>query len=336
MTAGKAKSFIESEQYHFGAKMRVPVLEITGAKDGPLLVVASAQHGLELNGVAAIEQAYSKIDPLQLTGRIVFLPVMNPLGVWTRRQEFPNDMARYGKPLDVECNMNRLWRADRENVPAWEITELVWERYASQAQAVVDLHGWSSLSMSLVWGNEDNLEMTRSFGLPCFMTVGYAETKGTLSYAAQGAGIRWVTCELASQDLLYRDEVRAGARGIMNILRYLGMLEGRLNLPTLQYEFAEGHAETLLNVPVAGLLVSDYAKGEIVRAGEIAARIVSLDNLDTLHKFAALRDSLLFNIGGAESNHRGRAHAVVFPGQVAGILKQVTREWDNTDSSIKR
>ena len=97
---GKYRSSLETKRCIQGVRVSLPVLTVQGRRPGKTAVIMAAQHGTELNGIAVIERVFSRLDPRQLKGRVVFLPVMNPIGV----------RAHIGSyPIGDGDNMNRVW-----------------------------------------------------------------------------------------------------------------------------------------------------------------------------------------------------------------------------------
>ncbi len=92
---GKFRTVLETRQYAQGVKVALPVLTAKGARPGPLAVVTANQHGRELQGIASIERAWSRIDVKKLRGTVVFLPVMNPVGARVHIQDYPVEQTRY-------------------------------------------------------------------------------------------------------------------------------------------------------------------------------------------------------------------------------------------------
>ena len=69
---------------------------ITGALDGPGLLVIGGVHGDEFESMAAIRRLIAAVDPLQLRGRLICIPVVNEPAYWRgqRTAEDELDLAR--------------------------------------------------------------------------------------------------------------------------------------------------------------------------------------------------------------------------------------------------
>ena len=325
---GKARAFLETREYAQGVKARLPVLTVTGHKSGPLAVIMACQHGRELNGIAAIERAFAALDPAGVAGTVVFLPVMNPVGVRIHSQDYPTEKPRY-RPTGVALSMNliRAWPggAVGEDTYASKIGEAVWATYLQHADVGIDLHGWSGQSLCLAWARRRHRSLLRAFGLPWQMTVDQPrKAYGLTEDAVETHGIPWITCELVPQNQICNESVHFGERGILNTLKSAGLLEGPLDLPPVQYEFAEKHVETVIRTPAEGLVVSDVCKGDWVTKGQRVLRVLSLDTLETAFEFRAPHDALVFNVGGTHWGEDIPESFVVYPGQIVGLLKQPT------------
>lgn len=140
---GTYRSALETERFAQGIRAQVPVLTVVGARPGPLAVIMAAQHGRELNGIAAIERVFESLRPADLVGTAVFLPVMNPVAVRMHAQDYPTEKPRY-RPCGTTLNMNlnRCWRRGQGEPPpthAAAIADAVWEQYMRHADVGIGL-----------------------------------------------------------------------------------------------------------------------------------------------------------------------------------------------------
>ncbi len=326
--AGKTRSILETGRYAQGVKVALPVLTVTGAHAGPLAVILACHHGRELNGIASIERVFARLDPDAVSGTVVFLPVLNPVGARIHGQDYPTEKMRYrktgaGQIMDIH---RAYGEESAASTYAAAIAEAVWEAYVRRAELCIDLHGWSGLSLCLAWALQRDVALLRAFGLPWHqVTQQLPETGTTAEVIAQRHGIPWITCELVPQNMICNESVGFGERGVLNALKYAGLLQGAPELPPVQYEFDDSHVETVIRTTAEGLVVSDFSKGDWLRQGQTALRVLSLDTLETAFAFQAPHDALLFNLGGTNWGEDIPESAVVFPGQVVGLLKKPDR-----------
>jgi len=214
-----------------GVRIETTVHTYEGAADGPTLYVQAAQHGREINGAEVLRRFHERLDPEDLAGRIVAVPVADPLTF---------DHVTYTTPeaLDsVNPNMNRVWPGDSEGTLHERMAAELW-RYAETADAVVDLHTASPNSLTHVVfmeGNEDSRALAEAFGTDLLLAeqadeeAGEAWHKrgfgGKFRVAATNAGIPSICPELAHNKQIVESAVETGVVGTFNVLRELDMLD---------------------------------------------------------------------------------------------------------------
>jgi uncharacterized protein len=59
------------------AATNIPVIVINGEKRGPVLALVSGAHGTEYTSIIAIEKLINVLDPSQVTGTVVLIPLVN-------------------------------------------------------------------------------------------------------------------------------------------------------------------------------------------------------------------------------------------------------------------
>jgi predicted deacylase len=55
----------------------IPVIVVNGAKSGPVLALVSGAHGTEYASIIALEKLIPALDPAELSGTVVLLPLVN-------------------------------------------------------------------------------------------------------------------------------------------------------------------------------------------------------------------------------------------------------------------
>jgi len=332
---GKERSFLEVKTWSQGIRARLPVLKVTGASAGPLAVITAGQHGRELNGIAAIERAFNGINPEKLKGTVVFLPVMNPVAVLSRRQDFPMEEFRYRKVyLDrsggktLAYNMDRCWiKKPSADTYTFAITQTALKSWLKKADLIIDLHGWSDSSISLVWGYRENRGLVEAFGLPWLKVRDRKEQPfGMVLNIARETGKPMIlVCELTPQSVLNPVTVEYGRRGITNSLKYTGMLEGELELPPVQYEVSHKGKEAGMVSESEGLIIPEVAVGEPVRKGDTVTRVVSLETFRTSWSFKAPFDGLVFSNGRTTWGEDLKESSIAYPGFSVGRIVQIEK-----------
>lgn len=217
-----------------GSRVHLPVIIVNGREDGPKVVINCATHPTELVGHAAAQIITRKIDPAKLKGAVIVFPVSNPLGM---------QWGEYVSPHDY-VNMYVAYPGSKDGSITSRLANFIWENASKSADLVMDVHEnvKPCLHFSFVGYCDDKrvenkaLEAAKAFGLTIIRPKGefaLAGMKpGDMEYidALLAKGVPAFTPELeAGTDLTMGEEwpsVRVAVKGLMNVLKHMGMLSG--------------------------------------------------------------------------------------------------------------
>jgi predicted deacylase len=260
-----------------GAPLRVAIHEIAGARDGPTLGVSALIHGDEITGPEIIRRLLETIDPGRLRGRVRLVPVANPLAFQALTR---------GMPLAVENNnLNRVFPGDPSlDLPA-RLARALEVEFLDGVTHLVDLHAGGTFPIVDYCISLRDLDMALAFGQRVIRQVeGYAGTMGALA-AARGKPT--LVAELGGGYVLDDRYVEMGVRGVLNVMRYLGMLDGRPQRPASQTVVRE---VATLRPGHGGLLYSQVGPPQIhqeVSGDAVLGRVVSPYTFETLEELRA-------------------------------------------------
>ena len=210
-----------------GSKASIPVVVINGAEDGPVLTVTAGVHGTEVSGVGALLEVVRGVQPRSLRGALIAIPGANPLAY---------RVGQHITPIDNK-NLSGPWFPPKSDMEEASITE----RMASfitealdKADYVIDMHAnplpsipfvLTSLSMcaSEVM-TEEVSKMANAYGVT---VIDWPATEATtIRNICVANGKPAITPELAGNIFLWKEITEVGTRGIKNVMKALGMLDG--------------------------------------------------------------------------------------------------------------
>src|SRR4030067_557645 len=93
----------EVASYPNGDPVAVTVRACVGVKDGPRLSMLGVQHGDEYSGMEVINRVMDSVNPSDLSGVLITVPVSNPLAFNSAERITPPGVG------DENLNMNRAW-----------------------------------------------------------------------------------------------------------------------------------------------------------------------------------------------------------------------------------
>ncbi|HEX2139220.1 MAG TPA: succinylglutamate desuccinylase/aspartoacylase family protein [Woeseiaceae bacterium] len=245
-----------------GVPIATPVLVVNGKLPGPTLCLTAAVHGDELNGIEMVRRVMHNLDPKELSGSVIGVPIVNLQG-----------FRRASRYLPDRRDLNRYFPGNPQGSQASRIAFSFFTKVVTHCDALVDLHTGSFERANLPQlradlRNPDVVTLTQGFGATVILHSEPAE--GTLRHAATRAGIPTVTLEAGGPTELELQEVMHGVKGIETLLNTLGMVkEVRMwGDPEPVY-----YQSTWVRANSGGILLSDVSLGSTVERGDLLGTI---------------------------------------------------------------
>jgi hypothetical protein len=243
-----------------GTAVGLPVAVVNGARSGKTLYVQAASDGDELNGVGVVNRVVPRLDPEELQGTILVVGIVNYHAF---------QVAEHRNPID-DTKMNRAYPGDEDGTSSERIAAATFEA-ATRADYVLDLHQGSTSRMldevRVRCGrhhrlHDECLELAKVFG--CGYILDQKGPDGQLARAAPDDGVPTIDPELGGAIGWDEESIEKGVRGVFNVLRYYGFLDGEAEQDR-QYR-ATGFDQ--YGSPNGGLVTFEKDLGDRVRTGD--------------------------------------------------------------------
>ena len=144
----------------------IPVVVVNGAKPGKVLALVSGAHGTEYTSIIAIERLIGALDPAQISGIVILVPLVN---IASFEQKVP-----HVNPIDNK-SMNRFYPGKADGTQTERASFLITKQIIDRCDYLIDYHGGDldeSLRPYAYWGPtghdaQDRIskEMVLAFGL---------------------------------------------------------------------------------------------------------------------------------------------------------------------------
>ena len=245
-----------------GVPVSTPVLIVHGAMPGITLCMTAAVHGDELNGIEIVRRVMHEIDPENLSGTIIGVPIVNVEG-----------FRRGSRYLPDRRDLNRYFPGNPSGSAAARIAHSFFIHVVEKCDALIDLHTGSFERSNLPQiradlRDPDIVTLTQGFG--SMVVLHSTPADGTLRYAATRAGIPTVTLEAGGPLQLELDEVRHGVKGIETLINTLGMVSKISGWGDPGPVF---YRSSWVRVNNGGILLADVGLGSTVQQGDILGTI---------------------------------------------------------------
>lgn len=255
-----------------GGGWPLPVLAVAGLRPGPVCVCAGAVHGDEFEGPLAIQRIFAALDPGEMSGAFIGLPICNPAAFEHQSRE---------SPLSVDgLNLARVFPGDPNGRPTERLAAELFGfivRMTAGDGFVIDLHsGGTRYAYLPMIGFRDvtgparaaSEELARHFGIPRIWII--QDQPGPLNAATSRQGIPTVGTEATGRGGAVSGDVDAFAAGVRRLLVLRGMLPG----PRPERSGNEAYRTSQVLAQADGMWVATCPLGAAVAEGQLLGRIV--------------------------------------------------------------
>lgn len=246
--------------------LSMPVQVIRGRRDGPILFVSGAVHGDEIVGVEIIRRLMAGSQLKGLRGTLITIPVVNVYGFINQTRYLPD-----------RRDLNRCFPGSEGGSLAARLAHLFMTEVVHKCTHGIDLHTAAV--------HRDNLpqiraameapgveEMARAFNAPVIVNSGLIE--GSLRTACRDAGVPVIVYE-AGEALRFNElAIRAGVRGVVSVMRQIGMLSPRKRKSTHADPFV-ARSSTWVRAPQSGIFRMRVPLGAYVSKGDCLGMVAA-------------------------------------------------------------
>lgn len=212
--------FVQLSDNSLGSPWRLPVTVIRGAKSGPVLGITAALHGDELNGISTIFKLIDAINPAELSGSLILVPISNIPG-YLRNQRYFSD----------NVDLNRIMPGQPKGPTSNIYAHAFCTKIVSRFNYLLDLHTASHGRVNSLYIRADlECEQTRTIAYlqnPQIIVQKYDEQK-TLRAWANENHIPAITIEIGNSNSFQHSLIDETLEGILNTMRFLNMLDGEV------------------------------------------------------------------------------------------------------------
>jgi len=245
--------------------MTMPVQIICGRKPGPTLFVCAALHGDEIAGVEIIRRVLKLSALRSLRGTLVAVPIVNVFGFVS--------LSRY---LPDRRDLNRSFPGSPKGSLASRLAHLFLGEIVTKCTHGIDLHTGAvhRVNYPQIRANLDDPEasgMATSFGVPVMINATLRD--GSLRQAAAEQDVPVIVYEAGEALRFDEYSIRAGVKGVMRVMRTLGMLPAQKKGRKIPLEPIVARSSTWVRAPASGILRASVALGSQVRQSEALGMI---------------------------------------------------------------
>ena len=316
----KAKGTLLLSERNDGSPLETPVLVVHGKDAGPRFCVTAAVHGDEYEGIQAVLELYEELNPAELSGTFIGVPVANPLAYAGLSRTAPQDGG----------NLNRVFPGQVDGSITSRVAHSLFNALTEWADFHMDLHS-GGLSLYLYpyaiyhadgEAGESGRALALATGCDLIAVSRGDEAKGLLYAELTRVGIPSIIVECGGAGVMKSEYARKHKEGILSVMHHLEMLQGTRAKPPRQRVIEK---QQKLYAPSGGMVFFTISAGSTVEKGQEIGCIMGTDG--------TVKDVLRAPRGGLVTWYR--AIPVVCPGDLVASIRQVAEVVENKEGKTK-
>jgi len=257
--------------------LSLPVLIARGEASGETLVVTSGVHGDEYEGIEAGYRVFEALDPRQMRGTFVCVPVVSLLAFW---------LGTRFNPVDSR-NLARAFPGTEGGSATEQLAAILLSRVLRHATLYIDLHsaGRNYYMLTLCGyctvGSQSAraAEAASRFGAPVIWKHPRISPGRTMS-ATLDLEIPSLYAEALGGGHVRSEDIQVYTRGLRNLLQFMEIvtLPAQVHPPPSPLRIGgEGDLDDAINCRNSGMFFSDLSIGDRVKEGDVLGTVRGLD-----------------------------------------------------------
>lgn len=252
----KEKRFFRLELFNLadGSSISLPSA-IAGNKEGKIITIIAAQHGNEWNGPFACHLLYQLLNPDNIRGKVLIVPIANTPAFLQKQRVSSLD----------NIDMNRTYAFVKKRKPTEHLAKIIFEKFCLNSDYVIDLHSGGPgeyIPLAEVLNAED-IKLAQSLNMG--RVIIRKKDSNSLVPNCYKAGVKAFSIEAGKALKLNYDYASAIADGIMNFLKTVGIINEK---PETDFSQPVFRGKVTLPSEVSGFFKASIRLGKVVSEGQ--------------------------------------------------------------------
>jgi predicted deacylase len=287
-----------------GLEIIIPIHVINGKREGPVLGVISCVHGHEYASIDIIRQIIKDLNPMDISGTVLAIPVANSLSfsMATRGNIFDGLWGPNGDLARAFPGDSRGWIVER-------IAKSFSEHIVPKVDVLLDFHGEAPNRKNYIYysylrplenQNQEFLKKYKDFILnlgtdlivkvknPGIGSINHELLKlGKIGIEIEVSDFYGIENKNDVHKKIKRTATEIGVTCVINTMKKMGMIEGKPKLPKQQYILDNYLGISPLNGGLMSTEIDRKDIGKILNKDDIIARVYNPFTLEEVEQIKA-------------------------------------------------
>ena len=276
--------------------VHIPLHIVKGASEGPTLVVQAGASGLEIEPSLILPHVVKELDPAQVRGTLIVVPLMNTSGF---------EFTQINSVFD-DKHLNQVGRGKADGSISEQMIHQYYEAAIAKADALLDIRTGSQWSYHHFAGVIEEGDVERSKALA--ISLGLAQVvlgkdeDNSMALAAARDGKAVVVAFIGGGPGLrdYRDRDLGRMRNaVLNAMRHLGMMEGELVSDVDSVAVIREHSVIMPTGDRGFTFMDKHLRGKQVATGDVLGYVRHPFSGEVLEQIKAPKAGIVVDAGAS-------------------------------------
>lgn len=314
-------------------RIAIPYFILRGRRPGPTLYLQAGEHGIEVNGMAALHTYARTFEAEAHSGTLIVVPIVNPLNL-PYRHHTKNQPRGQGYSNFMPYNTWMRWPGKRDGSPAQRICAALIAQIPKRIAAVINFHCWSWHSATCAFSSGGGGPLERNLlerlGTPFFFEGDRHPPQriGGLTlqdYAGHVLKVPGILIELRTHWWILPESHDYALRAVRNACRCLGIRREPMEVELRQFRLSPVTKEAAVKTPVRGLYVPRVLIETRVEKGTVLGDVYDQTSGNSVRIHSPITGVVWLNsrIGKQADLVYEDGHAYAEKGDLVALVKQV-------------
>lgn len=291
----KANLALQMPDLYSCAPHYMPIKVIHGKQSGPCILVFSTIDGNEINGLEIVNRLIASIEPEEINGTIIAVPVLNVYG-----------LTHFPKTMPSGSDLSSCFPGSAEGNYGERIAHIFTHELIKKADYCVELDT-GSVNHDILpqtycnFDNEKAKQLAKVFQVPVVTNVRLKGNK--LRQTTESLNIPLLVYQAGEAMRFDEHAIQIGVEGVRNIMRKVDILAKEDAIEELTPVFSQD--EDWMIAHRGGILHMEVELGQTVKQGDRLGTISDPFSADVGEHIKATMDGIIVGINTTPMIHEG-------------------------------